>query len=660
MNKKIYLHFEHEGLEPFTKSVWVGVNDSFNDILQIFLNNYQSHTMDAKYLILKDSHGNELRGNIYEKLEAKKDYFIQYNGNHTDTISPQRNNINNTSIQQNNDVITQTNETIFKGTSTPKSLELAQGLYAKKSYREAREICEQNISDEHPQFLELLCRIDIATRRLASAIKHAKLLVKTCPVQYRCTSYLTYAEVFVESGEYDEALEGYTHALDYYPETSSKKSNLIIDIQAGMVECLFYLGHHNEAVTKLNQLLSLNDTNNNLKALLTYSRFAFSYSKINEAMQSLLKAIALDAKNKKVFKLFALVFATAQHVDTLYQHVIPSKTTYAAYSLLISIAKDCSCLETCEVLLDKMIEVNTSQGKDNILTVSNDVLLQIHIYEISLQYHKIQSKMLWYLNSVMSSGMTSIGNDGYKLDILQLISLIEALDLNEEGCHVKSPNISVPIFKVHVTETIKNNDINNYHLSSSYTLPHSIDFMRRNYHTLDYASLPKITYSKEILDIIAMCFTLVKILFLYGRITEVVYLIDMLEPLRRLSNVQLHETLIRNEHAYYLCISQIIAATFGIEYSESCMDCNSVNSTNIHSNTINENLSPIYVIGDSHCLSSAWQKICVDNTTGEQRILVPKLVTGLKHWHLHEDSMFYPKENFNRAINSIPDGSTVK
>jgi hypothetical protein len=108
-----------------------------------------------------------------------------------------------------------------------------------------------------------------------------------------------------------------------------------------------------------------------------------------------------------------------------------------------------------------------------------------------------------------------------------------------------------------------------------------------------------------------------------------------------------------------LCISQIIAATFGIEYSESYMDCNSVNSTSIHSNTTDENLSPIYVIGDSHCLSSAWQKICVDNSTGEQRILVPKLVTGLKHWHLHEDSLFYPKENFNRAINSIPDGSTV-
>ena len=39
--------------------------------------------------------------------------------------------------------------------------------------------------------------------------------------------------------------------------------------------------------------------------------------------------------------------------------------------------------------------------------------------------------------------------------------------------------------------------------------------------------------------------------------------------------------------------------------------------------------------------------------------LYPKLVTGLKLWHLRTDSKFYPKATFWSNMGSIPDGSTV-
>lgn len=60
---------------------------------------------------------------------------------------------------------------------------------------------------------------------------------------------------------------------------------------------------------------------------------------------------------------------------------------------------------------------------------------------------------------------------------------------------------------------------------------------------------------------------------------------------------------------------------------------------------------PLYVCGDSHCLSPAWRHIQFNN---EKRLLIPVLVTGLKCWHLRKESNFYPKVNFYCAIDTIP------
>jgi hypothetical protein len=65
-----------------------------------------------------------------------------------------------------------------------------------------------------------------------------------------------------------------------------------------------------------------------------------------------------------------------------------------------------------------------------------------------------------------------------------------------------------------------------------------------------------------------------------------------------------------------------------------------------------EGKAPVYVCGDSHALSPAWRSV-------NGRLLVPKLVTGLKHWHLREDSSFYPKKNFHQVVKTIPENSEV-
>lgn len=64
----------------------------------------------------------------------------------------------------------------------------------------------------------------------------------------------------------------------------------------------------------------------------------------------------------------------------------------------------------------------------------------------------------------------------------------------------------------------------------------------------------------------------------------------------------------------------------------------------------------VYVCGDSHTLTPAWREVTVG---GRRRVLKPALVTGLKHWHLRPESEFYPKKNFERVLEKIPDGSAV-
>ncbi|XP_069122484.1 uncharacterized protein [Argopecten irradians] len=64
----------------------------------------------------------------------------------------------------------------------------------------------------------------------------------------------------------------------------------------------------------------------------------------------------------------------------------------------------------------------------------------------------------------------------------------------------------------------------------------------------------------------------------------------------------------------------------------------------------------VYFVGDSHCVTPAWQKIIYQ----EKPVTVhPILSTGTKIWHLREDSVFYPKTNFESAVDTVPNNATV-
>jgi len=162
-------------------------------------------------------------------------------------------------------------------------------------------------------------------------------------------------------------------------------------------------------------------------------------------------------------------------------------------------------------------------------------------------------------------------------------------------------------------------------------------------------------YSELELDLLALFVTAVKILFLQGKLSILPALLRLLEPCRLLSAISLHETTIRNEIAYYQELGRILCyrqkhLSYGlVKTLNTVIDADKISIQNAHKH-------PIYLIGDSHCIPGSWSII---NVKGQSRLLIPKVATGVKQWHLRKESDFYPKAHFNFLMNTIPDGSEV-
>lgn len=65
-------------------------------------------------------------------------------------------------------------------------------------------------------------------------------------------------------------------------------------------------------------------------------------------------------------------------------------------------------------------------------------------------------------------------------------------------------------------------------------------------------------YDGEQLDILAIAFTCVKVLYVGGAIERARRLAALLEPARQACATPLHQTVIRNEAAFYGCIQQLL------------------------------------------------------------------------------------------------------
>ncbi|PNH11189.1 E3 ubiquitin-protein ligase [Tetrabaena socialis] len=119
------------------------------------------------------------------------------------------------------------------------------------------------------------------------------------------------------------------------------------------------------------------------------------------------------------------------------------------------------------------------------------------------------------------------------------------------------------------------------------------------------------------------------------------------------STVELHTTLIRNEAAYFGCVLQLLR---GQPPPTAAWSLPPPDAPSPVPQPPAASLPPLFLCGDSHCLSAAWRVVTL---RGERRLLRPLLVTGCKLWHLRPASVFYPKAQFEAAIRMLPQGAQV-
>ena len=229
--------------------------------------------------------------------------------------------------------------------------------------------------------------------------------------------------------------------------------------------------------------------------------------------------------------------------------------------------------------------------------------------------------------------------------------------------------------------------------------------------------LPFFTVSKTLFLQFVFAYELFHKFLIAGNFNVLPALHKLIESTRCSSLEDLHMTSIRNEHAYYQCIVEVLAdramiinmkhtnsegktladKAQGVEIMEdminnkSCLGlvCNDTWSMklSIDKALIEEaSARPIYIVGDSHCLSPAWSILHIegsfhgenrpddtrlnpvfDSSTditsekkkGTPRLLLPRLVTGVKQWHLRPKGNFYTKTNFHQTVRAIPSNAEV-
>lgn len=69
--------------------------------------------------------------------------------------------------------------------------------------------------------------------------------------------------------------------------------------------------------------------------------------------------------------------------------------------------------------------------------------------------------------------------------------------------------------------------------------------------------------------------------------------------------------------------------------------------------TVPSGMHPLFVVGDSHVLSVAWQYV-EWNDSDDIRMLVPVIVTGLKAWHCRSDTRFFTHSLFKILLKRLP------
>ncbi|KAH3758836.1 E3 ubiquitin-protein ligase [Pelomyxa schiedti] len=425
-------------------------------------------------------------------------------------------------------------------------------------------------------------------------------------------------------GKPHEALASYKKARECVTNSSNPQQSTVDSITVKIGDAFLSLNDVDNAMRFYSSILARDQTH--IGALMGYSNVLFSRARSlsqkdqkksnelhEEALQVRLHVLVANSKDELAREAVTESVSTPGGMDRLFKQltVIGSESA-AAFAFIASLIKDFGRLSEACLLYEQAVSLQPQNF--------SYVLNLVHAFECRGWY---KSAILTIQNFLMGNGDLSVSG----VSASHILAVIQPLNVGKWTSERPDPNpllIPGPL-PIHLASPSVASSI----------VPTASTSNSQSAVTPATPERPTVaSYTHDELNLLALFFTIPKILFILGHVSFVPPLVALLECCR--NGHDLHLTMIRNEQAFFQVVTSLSSLTT-IQPSDLATP-------------------PIYLLGDSNCLSAAWQKLTIE---GETRLLHPYLVTGLKIWHLRKESRFYPKHNFYSLADLIPNKAWV-
>lgn len=519
---------------------------------------------------------------------------------------------------------------------------------------------EQSLLQQLPSLNNLLGQSLLGNKQYIQALKYfqsAQKLYEAQLTQFHDTKLIQLQQDIFDVRVYcARAMYGYSaHHLNSANKQSAHTREQIDKL----------MSYRQKSIDLYELLMKLDE--HNVDLLVHYASIAVDVNQSHQAIPYLLRALVdaaqqestgrVDESTKQyASQLLTNITKSQLGLQSLCNELQSSANTAIALGFLANILKQHGNIHGAIVLYQKAVQqlnipVNDNKTNNvsshNINTVQykidetevNMTLNLCHTYEISYQYQCVFDTIKQWFAAHQHA---KIGSYSCKPFYNAICNIHDIYDPTLMNCTNTNVSAWCEMCDIVDTDTLPTDGSTNTRMSNS-TNNNMKDKSYWNSHEL-YNELP---YSIDELNILGLIFTCVKVLYHTGAVQCIPAVVNLIEPLRK--HKSLHMTVIRNEHAYYSTCIQLL--------HELCITrkWTTTNPPNIYHCISNLSTDVIYCIGDSHCLSLAWHNITIKN---KQYLLIPKLVTGIKIYHLRHESSFYPKSNFYSMLSTIPSNST--
>ncbi|KAL9658274.1 hypothetical protein ABK040_015597 [Willaertia magna] len=624
---KLYVHDE---VSEITKVItW---NDS-NDLVGLKTYIEKEFGLDGKKKRVEDMKND--KGKKITALKDKMDIFI--------TIIEEKEQVVSIKKEVNNAKTVDKKQTV--GEEVIKLSEKAMEWFKAKQYKKSIEAFEElkNLNIDYKGCINNLGTIYLTVEKYDKAIQYLEEYLKLNELDIYTYSKL--GQAYYGSGRYKEALNYFYNAAQILEKIFEKLKvekigNLnpqeIKDqyhsLKVHIGKCLIQMGDKQSGFSCFASVLKENEQNK--EALMEYGKYLFNENNDSEeVINVMLRVLVKDQENREAKSLISKVIKK-EGTDLLLNVISQGRKLEVSMAPAIAwialIVKEHSCIDESVKLYREALKLEPS----NI----SHLLNLVHTLEIDIKYAEalIESKKFCENNLSMGvGGLTS----------KEIISFLNQIDFNivkdpiqnkDEVCqnyysgqHAKefAENYEMKWIDNYGSVVVAKKDLSNFNEE---------EFKKQ----IDLKVKGQKPYTQNQLDFIALACTIVKMCYISGFISILPNFIAIVEKERMKRD--LHTTQIRNEQAYLCTISQLLSGYI-------MKNIPVTNVTNIEQNHI-------FMLGESHCLSPAYQTI---KWNDKPYILLPKIVTGCKCYHLRNESDFYPKRNFVSCIKTIPKGSTV-